>query len=197
MENDLDDIQKMWQQAKLHQPGSGFGVEELIAQAKQKGKKIYSEHYGNLAVLGSTALILFVFFFILYSLQEVLTKFGIALMIGGLLVRIAIEMMSLMRAKKIELHQPTAHTLPALLAFHRLRKQIHGPVTIFIVVLYVIGLYSVTPEVGRYISSTYFIWMHISIPVIAVFLVAVGRNGINNEMRALEKLLEIQQRLRE
>jgi len=197
MEHELNDLKNVWQQAKQHQPGVSASAEELIAQARQKTRRIYSEHYGNLIVLGGTATVLFVFFFLLYSLQEPLTKGGIALMIGGLLVRIGIEVISLLRAKKIQIDKPTAHTLPALLAFHRLRKQIHGPVTILIAVLYVIGLYAVTPEVSRYISATAVVWMHISIPLIAVLLVWVGRHGIRNEMKALEKLLELQQRLQD
>jgi len=197
MESDLSDIQKVWQQAKEQQTGVQMSAHDLIAQATEKRKRIYSEHYGNLLVLGSTAIMLFIFFFIVYSLQETLTHLGISLMIGGLLVRIGIETISLLRAKKIQINHPTTQTLPTLLAFHRLRKQIHGPVTILIVVLYVVGLYAVTPEVSRHISSTAFVLMHVSIPLIAIFLVLVGRYGIGKEMKALERLMEIQKRLLE
>lgn len=195
MESDLKDLKNAWQQAKQNQPGISTSAEKLITQARQKTRSIFFEHYGNLIVLTSTLAMLFVFFFLLYSLQDLLTKVGISFMIGGLLVRISIEVISLQRAKKIEINKPTAHTLLAVLGFHRLRKQIHGPITIVIVILYVIGLYAVTPEVGRHISKQSFLLMHVSIPLLAIFLIAVGRRGISIEMKALNRLLEIQQKL--
>ncbi len=197
MENELSDLKKVWQQAQLHQPAPRVSSETLITQARLKKKTVYAEHFGNLAVLGGTVLLLIVYFYFIYSLQDTASIWGINFMIVGLLVRIGIEVLSFMQSRKIQVDRPTTDSLLSLMAFHRLRKRIHGPITLVIVAMYVVGLYAVTPEAGRHISATAFMWMHISIPAIAIFLVMVGRKGIRNEMRALKKLVEIQQRLQQ
>ena len=195
MENDLDDLKEFWQHAKQQQHDTKIPVEDLVALARQKQKGIHGDHYANLFVLTSTVMMLAVFFFMVYSLQEILSTIGISLMIGGLLARIGVEVFSLLQARKIKVDQPTAQSLSNLVAFHRLRKQIHGPITLVIVALYVLGLYAVTPEISKHISDTSVVLMHLSIPLLAVLLVMAGRRGIGKELSALEKLLEIQKRL--
>ena len=195
MEHELNDLMHVWQQAKQHQPDSAATAGELIAQAKSKKMKVYAGHYGNLIVLNATTILLAIFFYLLNTLQDLISMIGISLMIGGLLVRTGIEVMSLIRAIKIKVDQPTTHSLSELLSFHRLRKKIHGPVTTILVLLYVIGLYAITPEVGRHLSTQSFWAMHISIPLLAMFLLVVGRWGIGEEMKALNRLLEMQHKL--
>ena len=116
-------------------------------------------------------------------------------MIGGLIIRIAIELYSALRSRNINVADTAAQSLQNSVSFYNFRKRIHGPVTVTIFVLYFIGFYMLTPEFSRYISIGWMIIMDVGAVIVAGFLIVAIRKGIKQELRDLEKMVELQRSL--
>ncbi len=193
---EMDDLGALWQKAKTsNQSAANPNLNELIKLAQAKKKSALAAHYGNAAVLGVTVIMLVFYFHYLYNFQDVLSKVGIDLMIYGLVVRIAIELYSAWRSRKLNVADTAAQSLQHSVDFHEFRKRIHGPITIVIFVLYFIGFYFLTPEFSRHISLGWLITMDVSALIVAAGLAFVIRRGIKQELRDLEKMIELQRSL--
>jgi hypothetical protein len=149
-------------------------------------------HFGNALVLTATVAILVFYFYYLYNFQDLLSNIGIHVMIGGLSLRIAIEIFSAMRSRRINISDTAAQSIQNSLSFYKFRKRIHGPITIIIFVAYVIGFYFLTPEFSRYLTLTWVILMDASALIIFIVLALVIRKGIRQEFKDLEKIVELQ-----
>jgi hypothetical protein len=196
MKDELDDLKSMWQQAKESgQQQKVMDVNALITLGEAKKKSMLAAHYGNALVLSATVIMLIFYFYYLYNFQMTLSHIGYNLMIGGLIVRIGIEIFSVFRSKQISISDTAIHSLENSIAFYQFRRRIHGPVTIFIFTLYFVGFYMLTPEFSKYISLKGVILMDISALVVAAVLILFIRRGILQELRDLEKIVELQKSL--
>lgn len=196
MKDEKDDIAALWRQAKTkNQSSAAPDVSAIKNQAAAKKKSALWAHYGNAGVLTGTVLMLVFYFYYLYNFQDVLSNIGINLMIGGLIVRIGIEIYSALRSRNVNVADTAAQSLQNSVAFHEFRKRIHGPVTIVIFTLYFIGFYMLTPEFSRYISPGWMVVLDGGALLVAVFLIFVIRKGIRQELKDLEKMVELQRSL--
>lgn len=195
MKDAFETLKSSWQEARKDQKPLDSGAMLRIIQQNQKSSK--RAHMGNILVLSATVLGLVAFFYYLAPLQEVLSRVGITLMIGGLVVRIAIEAISYRKAGQIDYSGSSKSSSEQAHAFLMYRKRIHGPVTFIIVALYTIGFYSLTPEFSTYLS-TFWIWMADgSYLLIGVGLFLGIRKGVVKEMQALQQIDDLQQALHE
>ncbi|MBX2915968.1 MAG: hypothetical protein KF856_11930 [Cyclobacteriaceae bacterium] len=195
-EKELDDLAMLWQEAKTigsEQPKTNATA--LIATGKARKKSTLAAHYGNATVLTLTVLVLVFYFYYLYNFQDVLSKIGYNLMIGGLTIRVIIELFSAWRSRKIKIEDTASASLQNSVAFFQFRKRIHGPITIFIFVAYFIGFYMLTPEFYRRISLMWLVLMDTSALIVAAVLVYFIRRGIRQELHDLEKMVELQRSL--
>ena len=165
----------------------------LIRQAKARKKQALGEIYGNIIILVLSFFGLGLFFYHFTPVKEMLSRIGISLMLGGLLLRITIEVISMAKSRSIAFSDQLAQTAAAALSFYTFRRKIHGPVTLSILVLYGIGFYLLTPEFSLYIPSKWMIAMHVSFPLITVALIWVIRKGIRKEMASLKYFTQLQQ----
>ena len=186
-----DELHQLWQETKSIIRPSTSNVEALIAQAKAHRKHTRNFHGGNIAVLLGVVFGLIVFFRYVAPLQTLLSHVGIGLMIGGLLLRIVIELYSLVRSTRIDLSANARQATDDALAFLRFRKTVHGWVTITIVLLYSLGFYLLTPEFSQYFSLPWMILIDGSYLVGAAILIGLIRRGIRKEVTALEELAAI------
>lgn len=192
MKNEMDDIKAMWEQAKdksSQQPP--FDVPSLIAKGEARKKSALAAHFGNALILSATLAMLIFYFYYLYSFQFIWSKIGINLMIGGLAVRIAIEIFSAIQSRKIKISDTAAQSLQNSIAFYEFRKHIHGPITKIIFGLYFVGFYMLTPEFSKYLSLFWVILIDTSAVVIAAVLIKVIGRGIRQELVDLEKMVEL------
>lgn len=166
-------------------------AEELIALAKAKKRGVLYAHYGNALVLTLTLVGLALFFYYVAPFRTRLSHIGMGMMGGGLLVRIGIEIISLVRSNAIQLVDTADDATKAAFSFYTFRKKVHGPVTVAIVGIYVAGFYLLTPEFSRYILFHWMVLMHLSFLVGGVFLAWVIRKGIKKEMENLKHLTSI------
>ncbi|MCW5910747.1 MAG: hypothetical protein KIT62_06720 [Cyclobacteriaceae bacterium] len=193
---EMDDVAALWEQVRAtgnEQPKAN--IKTLIEAGQARKKKTLAAHYGNAAVLSATVVVLMFYFYYLYSFQDMLSKIGYNLMIGGLVIRIAVELFSVWRSRKIKVSDTAAASLQNTVSFLKFRKHIHGPVTIIILVVYFIGFYMLTPEFSRHFSTFWMIALDAGALVIAVLLTLMIRKGIKQELHHLEKIVELQRSL--
>ncbi|MCC6835058.1 MAG: hypothetical protein IT213_08720 [Cytophagales bacterium] len=193
---EMDDISSLWQQAKASsqaQPKSS--IAGLMQAAEARKKNALSAHFGNAAILLVTVAILVFYFYYLYYFEDVLSKVGYNVMIGGLVIRIMIEGYSVWRSRKVKISDTVRESVQNSISFLKFRKYVHGPVTLFILVTYFIGFYLLTPEFNRYFSTFWMIMIDISAFVAAIILTYYIRKGIKQEIQDLEKIVEIQSHL--
>ncbi len=194
-EKDLDELTALWQEAKTNAVQGIVDIASVRKAGESRKKSTLFAHYGNAAVLSGTVAVLVFFFYYLYNFQDTLSIIGYNLMIGGLVLRIIIELFSAWRSTKIKFSDTTTTSLHYLLSFLEFRKSIHGPVTIVIFISYFIGFYMLTPEFSRYISFKWLVIFDVSALFIAVMLMYFIRRGIRQEMEHLENMISIHRSL--
>jgi hypothetical protein len=164
---------------------------ELIALAKQKRKSVLYAHYGNAFVLTLSLVGLSLFFYFIAPFRTLLSHIGMGMMLGGLLLRIGLEIASIVKSTAIQLSSDADQVTKAAFLFYNFRKRVHGPLTVAIVGVYAAGFYFLTPEFSRYISFQWMVLMHLSFVLGGVFLVWVIKKGIKREMVNLRHLAGI------
>lgn len=190
MDNSIDKLKGQWKAAGSRTRPPEANIEDIIRQSKNKMKKAVNMHIGNIAILTFTLVGLSLFFYYLAPLQDTLSHVGITLMLGGLIVRILIEIGSIVKSKKIDFGSTLEETNSQFLNFHRYRKHIHGSITLAILFAYSVGYYLLMPEFANYFSQTMLIVLIFSyIPVFMIFGFFI-RKSIKDEMKCLNELLD-------
>jgi len=196
MSNEMDELKKLWNNAKQSAPASAITA-PLILQAAAKRKSSVYFQYSNIFILAVVALVLWLFFYRLYPLASLLSSIGSGLMVGGLVLRICIEILSIIRSGKIHFTDSALHNTSTAVSYYRFRKTIHGPVTILIVAAYSIGYYLLMPEWSRYFPVSIMLLLCCSYPVGAIIIIKLIRKGIRKEMDDLQELVKLQNDIKE
>ena len=195
MDSSFEDLKGKWKAASGAPEKSTEEIEKIIGTSRKKMKKASNMHIGTLAILSITFIGLVLFFYFLAPLQDTLSHIGIFLMLGGLLLRISIEIISFKKSKQIDLGKSVEKTNSRYLEFYKYRKNIHGRITISILIAYTIGYYLLMPEFGQYFGQAMLIILIISyIPAFMIFGFSI-RKSIRDEMRYLDELLEERNKL--
>ncbi|MEP2772175.1 MAG: hypothetical protein ABJH05_08500 [Fulvivirga sp.] len=197
MDNSIDKLKGQWKAAGSGSQPTKDTVEDIIKQSQHKMKKAINMHVGNIAILSLTLIGLSLFFYYLAPLQDALSHVGITLMLGGLLVRILIEIVSIAKSKKIDMSSSIEKTNRQYLGFHRYRKNIHGSITLGILFVYSVGYYLLMPEFANYFSRIMLIVLIFSyIPVFMIFGFFI-RKSIRDEMKCLDELIDERSKIQE
>ena len=194
--DELNKLKDQWKDAKasVSKPDDAT-MEEFMKQAQKKKRNVLYAHYGNAAVLTVTLLMIGLFFYHITPFRDLISHIGVGLMMGGLLIRIIIELYSSQRSKLIQLTDQALTHVDQTVSFYQFRKKIHGPVTILIVALYTIGFYMLTPEFSKYLQLHWVILMDLSYVIGAIILVTQIRKGIRAEMKDLSELVEMRKEI--
>jgi hypothetical protein len=190
----MDNLKNRWREAKSAVVQPLEPVKAIIAKARKKKRSILYFHYGNVLVLTATLLVLVYFFYRVVDLKTTLSKVGMDLMLGGLILRILIEVYSSIKSKTMGVTKDAAHTIQAAHSFYLFRRKVHGPVTFTTVGLYAVGFYFLSPEFSANLSFKVMLLIHLSFIIGAVLLIWQIRKGIQNELYNLRCLqnLEVQ-----
>lgn len=195
MEDKFDQLKNSWKEAKKeHQTPAKTDILKAVKDNYSKSK---TAHIWNAAILGFVVIGLAAFFYYVAPMQETLSRVGIGLMIGGLIVRIIIELISHQKATHIDYAAASNESAAQAKNFYAFRKKIHGPVTITIIALYTIGFYALTPEFSRHFSTFWMWMMDGSYVIIAVILFWGIRKGVVQEMKNLQQINDLQQSINE
>jgi hypothetical protein len=188
MNNDFEKIKKQWHSQKTETKVDPIDLSVKESIISRKGESL-KHHYATIAILSVTLVIISLFFLYFAPVEFTLSRIGALLMVVGLAVRIVIEIISMAKLKRIDMTSNATDATSKAIDFRLVRKLIHGPVTILIVALYTLGFYLITPEFAVYIPTNLIILMCVSYPIGGAILVWAGRNGIKQEMTALNELI--------
>jgi len=195
MDNEFKNLQQKWQKQKKELGDSSLSFEHIVSTIERKSKKGLSFHYGNIIILSITLICLFLFFYFVAPVQELLSRIGVGFMMIGILLRIVIEVFSSIKSKKINKLDTALKTTELTLDFYKFRKKIHGAITHIIFVLYLIGFYMISPEFSNYFSLWQMILMDVSCFVIIAVIYIQMRKGIQNEMNILLEIIELKKEI--
>jgi membrane protein YdbS with pleckstrin-like domain len=195
MSTEFDNLKNKWQAARKDVGGAPPAIGELVAKAEAKKKSTLYFQYGNIIVLSFVLIGISLCFYFFFPFRELLSRSGVFLMIAGLMIRIGVETFSTIKSKNIQF---TDHALKATtntLEHYNFRKTVNGPVTITLVVVYVIGFYMLTPEFIKYVDWRWMLLFDSLFTVSGVILIWQIRKGIRKEMDDLKEMVQLQEEL--
>ncbi|WP_299261153.1 hypothetical protein [uncultured Aquimarina sp.] len=195
MNNEFEALQNQWQKDKSGIESAPYDMEDLFSSIRKKKSWSTRFHYGNILVLSIVLIGIITFFYFVAPVQELLSRVGVGLMVGGLLVRIIIEIISVSKAKKINMLDDALQTTNDTISFYNFRKTIHGPVTIGIIALYTIGFYIITPEFSLYFETWQIILIDVSYIIGAIIPFVAVRKNIKKEIKILLEIIELKKKM--
>jgi hypothetical protein len=190
---DFNDLTQQWKKGR-----SGENIpdpKEIILLAKQKKQHSIQAHIGTIGILTTTLIVLSLFFIYVAPFRETISHTGIILMLGGLFIRVVIEIVSMRKAAVIAPDQTTIEHTNRMIGFYEFRKKIHGPLTYIIFGLYGVGFFLLIPEFSLYISESWMIIMVISFLVIMTGLLIIIWKSTRRELRILKELVTLKSAL--
>lgn len=190
----IDDLKNKWDSAKASK-SERISTTELIDLSKKKMRGAVKMHIGNIAILTITLIGISAFFMYLAPLKQTLSHIGIALMLGGLFIRIMIECFSIYRSSKVDFSETAMEASNKTMSFYSYRKRIHGPVTIGILIAYTVGFYILTPEFADFLTTTQVVLMDASYLLAAAIFGFSIRKAIKDEMRILNELKDLHEKI--
>lgn len=192
---EFDEFKNEWKAGRKQEGVMTTDSKAIKMVAKQKKRKSVVAHISTILVLSITLLVLCLFFYYQAPFTTVLSLSGVTLMLGGLALRITIEIYSLIKANMLKLDYSASQSNKQLIDFYNFRTKVHGGFTLTIIALYCIGFYMLTPEFSLYISMKWMIIMDSSFVLIAVILFWQLRKGVMEEKKVLKELAELKAEL--
>ncbi|WP_298313173.1 hypothetical protein [uncultured Aquimarina sp.] len=197
MNNEFETLQNQWKKDKGNIESASNDAEEIFSSIKKKKSWSTRFHYGNILVLSIVLIGIIAFFYFVAPVKELLSRVGVGLMVGGLLIRIIIEVISVSKAKKINMVNDALQTTNDTITFYNFRKTIHGPVTIGIIGLYTIGFYMITPEFSLYFETWQMILIDVSYIIGAIIPFLAVRKNIKKEIKILLEIIQLKKKMTE
>ncbi len=195
MSKNFEELQNEWQKDKENIERTPGIMNNILSSIKKKKNITVRFQYGNIVVLLITMLGISAFFYYVAPVKEILSRIGVGLMIGGLLIRIAIELTSVLKSKKVILVDSVLKTTEDTIAYYTYRKKIHGPVTIIILALYTIGFFMITPEFNLYFTTWQMIFIDVSYIIAACIFIPIIRKSIKRELQILFEIIEMKEKM--
>ncbi len=187
MQTDFNDIQKLWKQEQ-NDNIKASNAAYIIKMAERKRKKNTRTQWGNIFVLLVFTIILSSYFLFVAHFQFNTSKAGEFLMIGSLLLRIMIEVGSLVFSGRIDISEDALKSNNSFLTYFNFRKKIHGPVTVAIVILYSIGFYLLSPEFSNWFPLWLLVLIDVSYLAAAFIFGYFIRSAIGRELKTLNEI---------
>lgn len=191
MSNEIDDLKNLWRDSRNIDNGQSIDPHVIIAAANKKMRSTIVLQLGTIIILILTLVGISAFFIYVARFKETLSHIGCSLMVGGLALRILIEVFSIYLSSTIRPSDLALKASKATLFYYRFRQIINGPVTWCILVLYTIGFYMLTPEFSIYLSTVAMIMIDLSYVVGAVIVAWFIQNTVKKEMKVLSEVLRI------
>lgn len=187
MKNSFENIQEAWKASK-QESKSFLANDKMLKLVIENQKKSKKAHFLNILILSIVCIFISSFFIFIAPMKEWLSRIGIVFMIGGLGLRILIEIFSKLKADKIKYDLSTLLTTNKAVEFYLWRKKIHGPITFLIVAFYSLGVFLLNPEFTNYYSLQRVLIFDMLYVVIIIVLFFVIRVGVLKELKQLKRI---------
>lgn len=195
MDNEFDNLKNKWKAARPSTSGGASNIAELVDKGEAKKKNAVYHQYGNIIVLTIVLIIISLCFYFFFPFKALLSQVGMFLMVAGLVVRIGVEIFSTIKSGNIQFSDHALKTTTNTLAYYNFRKIVNGPVTISLVITYVVGFYILTPEFIKYVDWRWMLLFDTLFTISGVILIWQIRKGIKKEMEDLRDLVQLQDEL--
>jgi uncharacterized membrane protein len=197
MNDPIDKLKAQWQASKQSLSAEPGNVKDLISKAEKGLRGSMVAQIWNVFILSVTLIGIGLFFFWVAPLQQLLSRAGMAMMMGGLLARILIESYSIIKTSRLKISDAVLAFHVDAYRFYQYRKRIHGPLTITILLMYSLGFYMLLPEFAYHLGSKYALILGISYILAAAIFGFFIYKGIKNEMKDLQSLRALCESLEE
>lgn len=192
MSDQIAQLKNKWQNAKKDNLGQPKNLHGIIELSKKKMRSSVNVQIGNVLILTVTLLGLLAFFKYVAPFKETISHIGVSLMVGGLIVRILVELYSIYRSSKINIGNSANNYSDASTKYYQFRKRIHSSVMTVILVGYTLGFYLLNPEFSEYLSIEMMILINVGYLIGAVIVAYSIRKAIHTEMGHLKELQNLQ-----
>ncbi|MDF4201527.1 hypothetical protein PXD56_01085 [Maribacter sp. SA7] len=181
--NNFEDLQNKWQnQSEISATEDGF--QSLLKNVKSIENK---QKTGNI-VLTLTIIILVSFLIYVSGYKSATFMLGIGLMIGSLVIRIAIELFSLKKLRKISFSEDASTFKEDLTTYYSFRKYTHYLVTPVAVFIYTVGFIILLPLFKATLSNGFYIYILCSSVVFLVVFSVFLYKQVKYELFKLKQL---------
>lgn len=195
MSDHFSELENAWKQDKKNIKGSSTALEAVYEKIQTNKKESFFFYYGTIVVLTFTLIGVSCFFYFVAPVEKLLSRIGVGLMLGGLLIRIIIELISVSKSKKVHVLDSSLEVANKTISFYKFRKAVHGVIAPIIVSFYTIGFYMITPEFLIYLPIWNVILYDVSYLIMAVVLFINIRKGILKEMKTLKETVDLRKDL--
>lgn len=155
----------------------------------EKSKKIRKKQQIGQWVLGSTAIILFWFFFYISAHKNSQVFIGLGIMIGSLCLRMMIEFLAMIKKDNYHADLDMKSYYGKLIKFYKRRKLIHFLVTPILFLSYIAGFLMLLPGFKQEFSTGFYLYILISSSALFTALAALIIYQIWKELRLLKEIM--------
>lgn len=195
MSNHFSELENAWKQDKKNLQESSLDLNTIYEKIRGQKRESFLFYYSTIAILSGTLIGISCFFYFVAPVEQTLSRIGAILMLGGLLIRIIFEIISISKSKKMHVIDNSLESVNNSIAFYQFRKNIHGIVAPIIISLYTIGFYMLTPEFLLYMSTWNVVLFDVSYLFIAIILFVQIRKGVRKEMENVKSTIELKKEL--
>lgn len=192
MKTEIDDLKNIWNVSKNSIP-SDKNPEIILAKAEAGKRQSIMAHATTISILLVTIVAIAFYYLFVMRYNSILSHIGFGLMCLALIIRIIVEMSSVLKAKSIMFTNNAAENIQQTANLIKQRTRIHGSFTTIMVALYVIGFVLIAPEMYRNLPFYIFMGICLFFVIGAVILILVGRKGIHQELNNLKKVTALKE----
>ncbi len=181
--NNFEKLQSNWK----NQPGAE-ATEQGFKELLQGIKRVKDKQKITNVILAITAIILVFFFIYISGYENNQVILGLALMVGTLLIRMLLEVLSIKQLGKLNTLSNYNDYKNALISYYKRRKNVHFIWTPVIVLGYVVGFLILLPLFKANLSSGFYTYIIISGLVSLIVLGIFIAKQIQKEIQEIKRL---------
>ncbi|MGB0521865.1 MAG: hypothetical protein ACPGJS_02835 [Flammeovirgaceae bacterium] len=193
----LDDLKDAWkaQKSVLVQPK--LSSTDLLHKIRINSNQAKNEHIAIIAMLSVSAFVVGWFFWFYLKAPHWLIHTGSWGMVGSLILRVVIELISLNKFSRLSFSENTKVATQQFKRFYEWRKKLHGNITMGFYLFYSISFLSMTPIFAKHMELYWVIVMVVGFILIMITLVYFARIGIRRELKQLRAIKHLSASLNE
>jgi hypothetical protein len=181
----FDNLENIWQS----QPAVPvLTANQVKQQAETQAKKIKAKHYWTIAIIGITAIIVMAYFIWVAAYKHNGLFIGLGIMITMLLLRMAVEYISIKKLNTLNNDIPLLAYAAQLSKFYQWRKKIHFILTPIVYGLYITGFITLLPVFKANLSTGFFTYIVVSGIIVFIVLGVIIMRQIKKELTILTAL---------
>lgn len=180
----FQDLEQIWQEQSPVK--NSVSSEHLIAKANSSLKRMHKKQQYSIGILAITCLILIFFYLSIEAYKSLWTGFGLLVMIGCLILRIAMEIYQNNQLRQMDASSDFQTYLKKHKTYFQRRQWVHFGFTPLVYLLYFGGFWMMLPTFKASLSSGFYAYILVSGSLVFVGLAGFIAYHIQKELRELK-----------